>query len=122
MSTYAQALDALVIQAGQALGIPATRDPSQVPALVAGESRGCLLVGFPTSIGRLLGGPNLDVPLSLVAPAPADLATADWLLEHLDPLLEFAQVGQTINRPVDIGDSTYPAVTVTARIALEVTP
>jgi hypothetical protein len=122
VSDYARMLDLLTEQAGAALGIPATRDPSQVPALVASESRGCVLVGFPTSMGRLMGGPNLDVPLSLIAPAPADLATADWLLEYVDALLEFAQAGQTINRPVDIWDSTYPAVTVTARIAMEVSP
>lgn len=120
MSAYADMLDALAAEAQAALGIPVTRDPSLVVGLVSSDAGGCVLVGFPTSVGRLLSGPNLDVPLSLLAPAPANLATADWLLEHLDALLEFAQAGQTINRPVDIGDNTYPAVTVTARIALEV--
>ena len=119
--TYAAMLDALVAQAQTALGCPATRDPSQVPGLVA-QAGGCVFVGFPTSIGRLLDGANLDVPVALVAAAPADLASADWLLERLDALLEFCRAGLSNSGPLDVGDMTYPAVTVTTRIALGGTP
>jgi hypothetical protein len=115
--TYADMLDTLVADVGAALGIPATRDPSVVPGLVS-QGLGCVFVGFPTNIGRLLGGPNLDVPVSLVAPAPSDLRAVNWLLGHIDALTDFCAVRTSSIGPLDIGDLTFPAVTVTARIAL----
>lgn len=117
MTTYRQMLDELVAEAGAALGVPATRDPSVVPGLV-GRGTGCLFIQFPTAIGRLMAGPNLDVPISLVAPAPGDLHAVDWLLDHVDELLDFARVKDSTQGPLMIGDLTYPAVTVTARIAI----
>jgi hypothetical protein len=110
-------LDQLVIEVGAALDIPATRDPSVVSGLVS-SGKGCLFVGFPTHIGRLLAGPNLDVPISLVAPAPSDLLAVNWLLDHIDALVDFAHASTSSNGPLDIGDLSYPAVTVVARIAL----
>jgi hypothetical protein len=118
---YAAMLDALADQVGQATGVPTTRDPSVLPGLIA-QHRGAILVGFPTAVGRLLDGANLDVPVYLVASAPANLAAADWLLEHLDDLLEVCRTGVASNGPLDLGDLTYPAVTVTTRIALGGTP
>ena len=118
MGLYSDALDDLVVKAQAVLGVPATRDPSQVAYLTA--SGGCILVGFPVQAGRLLeGGGNLDVPVSLVAPAPGDLDAVDWLLEHLEGLVEFTQVATTTHGPLDIGEQTYPAVTATARIAVQ---
>jgi hypothetical protein len=117
MSTYRDMLDALVLAVENALDIPATRDPSVVPGLVS-SGVGCVFVQFPTHVGRLLAGPNLDVPISLVAPAPSDLQAVNWLLDHIDALVDFAHVSTSTNGPVSIGDLTYPAVTVTARIAL----
>lgn len=123
MSLYSDALDDLVAKAEAALGVPATRDPAMVGPLVA-QSGKCVLVGFPTQAGRwLVGGGNLDVPVSLVAPAPGDLASVDTLLEHLEALVEFTQAATTTHGPLDVGESTYPAVTATARIAVqEATP
>jgi hypothetical protein len=118
MSLYADMLDELVATAELALGIPATRDPSQVAGLVAAS--GCVFVGFPVIAGRLLGGPTLDVPVSLIAPAPSDLLAVNWLLEHMDTLVTFTQSTTAVNGPLDFGDLTYPAVTATARISLEV--
>jgi hypothetical protein len=117
MNTYATMLDGLVKDVEAALGVPATRDPSEVAGLVS-SGKGCIFVGFPAHFQRLLDGPNLDVPVSLVAPAPSDMRAVDWLLDHIDALIEFCAVGTSLNRPLDIGDLTYPAVTVTARIAL----
>lgn len=117
MGQYIDMLDGLVSTAEQALNIPATRDPSQVPVLVA-QGSGCVFVGFPTHVQRLLDGPNLDVPVSLVAPAPSDLRAVDWLLDNMDALVDFCHASTSLTRPLDIGDLTYPAVTVTARIAL----
>jgi hypothetical protein len=114
---YAAMLDALTAQVAQGTGVQATRDPSVLPALVA-QDGGAILVGFPTAVGRLLAGATLDVPVYLVAGAPASLAAADWLLEHLDDLLEVCQAGTATNGPLDVGDLTYPAVTVTTRISL----
>jgi hypothetical protein len=117
MSAYSDMLDATVQEVEAVLGIPATRDPSMVSALVS-QGPGCIFVGFPTHAARLLQGPNLDVPISLVAPAPGDLQAVNWLLENMDALVEFCAVSATINGTLDIGDLTFPAVTVTARIAL----
>jgi hypothetical protein len=110
-------LDALVTEASAALGIPATRDPSVVPGLVA-QGSGCLFIGFPVHVSRLMAGPNIDVPISLVAPAPSDLLAVNWLLDNIDALVDFAHASTSTNGPVTIGDLNYPAVTVTARIAL----
>jgi hypothetical protein len=118
VSTYSDMLDSLVAGAESALGIPATRDPSEVGSLVS-QSGGCVYVQFPTHVGRLLTGPNLEVPLSLVAPAPADLSSMDWLLDHFDPFVEAFGSANVTNGPLDVGSNTYPAVTVTAQIALD---
>jgi hypothetical protein len=117
MTTYRDMLAELVRDAEAALGIPATRDPGAIQGLVA-ENGGCIFVGFPLNFQRLLAGPNLDVPVSLVAPAPGDLRAMDWLLDNVDALVEFCAASTTAVRPLDVGDLTYPAVTVTARIAL----
>ena len=118
MSAYSDALDALVREAATALGLPATRDPSLVTGLVAGNAGGCVLVGFPTHAGRLLDGRNLDVPVLLVAPAPSDIRSVNFLLDHMDDLAAFAKVSTLLNAPIDIGNQTYPSVTATARLAL----
>jgi hypothetical protein len=117
MTTYSAMLDELVRDAEVTLGVPATRDPGAIQGLVA-EHGGCVFVGFPINFQRLLTGPNLDVPVSLVAPAPGDLRAVDWLLERIDALVEFCGASNTAVRPLDVGDLSYPAVTVTARIAL----
>lgn len=118
MSDYSDGLDALVTQIGTALTLPATRDPSVVPGLVA--SGGCVFVGFPTHVKRLLGGANLEVPVSLVAPAPSDLLAVNFLLEHMDDLIAAAGAKFVSNGPLDVGDRTFPAVTVTAQVALQI--
>jgi hypothetical protein len=117
MSAYSDMLDQLVIAVGAALDIPATRDPSVVAGLVS-QGNGCIFVGFPIHVSRLLAGPNLDVPVSLVAPAPSDLRAVNWLLANIDALVDFCAASTSSNGPLDIGDLTIPAVTVTARIAL----
>jgi len=119
--TYSDMLDQLVVEASNGLGVEATRDPSLVGSLVAAHG-GCVFVQFPTHVGRLLDGANLEVPVSLIAPAPADLASVDWLLDHFDDLVQFFGARSVVNGPIDIGSETYPAVTVTAQIALGGTP
>ena len=116
MSVYSDMLDTLVEELGVALGVPVTRDPSLVAGLTA--TGGCVLVGFPTQVQRLMDGPVLDVPVSLIAPSPSDLRAVDWLLDHMDALAVACSAGTTVARPIDVGDLTYPSVTVTARIAL----
>lgn len=120
MSAYSDMLDALVVEAEAALGVKATRDPGVVGSLVS-TGLGCIFVQFPTHVGRLLAGPNLEVPVSLVAPAPADVPAMDWLLDHFDALVEFAGARDITTGPLDVGSNTYPAVTATAQIAMEVT-
>jgi hypothetical protein len=117
MTTYQDMLDQLVVDAGKALDLPATRDPSVMAGLVS-QGRGCVFVGFPTHMQRLLTGPNLDVPVSLVAPAPSDLRAVNFLLDHVDLLVEFCRASESTHGPLDFGDLLYPAVTVTARIAI----
>ncbi len=119
MSSVVDALDQLAAQAATAIGVPATRDPSVVPGLTA--AGGCVFVGMPTHINRLLGGPNLEVPVSLVVPGPSNLQRIDWLLDHLDALARFAGTRSIINSPIDIGTLTYPAVTATAQVAVTTT-
>jgi hypothetical protein len=119
VSTYSDMLDSLVTEVSAALGVPSTRDPSEVAGLVS--AGGCIFVQFPVHVGRLLSGPNLNVPISLVAPAPADLSSVDWLLDHFDAFVGFFGTRAVVNGPVDIGSLTFPAVTVTAQIALDTT-
>jgi hypothetical protein len=111
-------LDALAAQVAEGTGLPTTRDPGAVGGLVASDAGGCVLIGFPTAVGRLLDGANLDVPVVLVTRAPGDLRAADWLLEHLDDVLTACRAGSAANGPLDVGDLSFPAVTVTTRIAL----
>lgn len=116
MSTWREALDQLATQAASAVGVPATRDPSAVAGLVA--AGGCLLVGMPTQVFRMLTGPNAEVPVSLVSAAPSDLRAVDWLLDHLDPFLDFAGVRAPTIGPIDVGSNTYPAVTATVQLTI----
>lgn len=120
MSIYSDMLDALAVNCALTLDIPATRDPSVVGSMIAAEG-GCIYVQFPTHVGRLMAGPNLEVPVSLVAPAPADLQAMDWLLEHFDAFVELLGSRNVTAGPLDIGSNTYPAVTATVQIALDTT-
>lgn len=120
MSLYTDGLDALVAAVGAAVGVPATRDPSAVPGLVSGPSGGCALVGMPSHVDRLMAGPNLTVPVSLLAAAPSDIRAVDWLLEHMDALLVLVGSSNVQNEPYELGSNTYPAITATAQIALQV--
>ena len=116
MSTWRQALDQLTSQASTAVGVPATRDPSAVAGLVA--AGGCVLVDMPIQVGRLLAGPNLEVPIHLITGAPSDLRAVDWLLDHLDPFIAFTGSRSVTNNPKDVGANTYPAVTATVQITV----
>lgn len=117
MSTYSDMLDDIVTQAEARLGVVATRDPSMVDTLVAAHG-GCVYVQFPVHVGRLLAGPNLEVPVSLVAPAPADLQSVNWLLDHYDDLAAFTGSRSINNGPIEVGLSTYPAITATAQVVV----
>lgn len=116
MGVYVDMLGALAQEAEAALWIPATRDPALVSGLVA-SGRGCIYVQFPVHVQRLLTGPNLQVPVSLVAPVPADLTSIDWLLEHFDAFVEFCGARSVVNGPIDVGSNTFPAVTATVQVA-----
>lgn len=118
MSTYSEALDQLVSMAATSIGIPATRDPSMIGSLVAGESGGCVYIQFPTHVGRLLSGANLEVPISLVTRAPSDKKATDWLLEYMDALVDLAGARNVFHGPIDVGSNTYPAVTATAQLTI----
>jgi hypothetical protein len=116
VTTWRDALDQLASAASTAVGVPATRDPSAVAGLVA--AGGVLLVGMPTQVGRLLAGPNLEVPVSLVTAAPSDLRAVDWLLDHLDAFVAFTGSRSVTNNPLDVGANTYPAVTATVQLTV----
>lgn len=118
MSVYSDMLDSVVTTAEAELGLKATRDPGLVGSLVAAHG-GCVFVQFPEHIDRLMHGPSLEVPVSLVAPAPADLTSVDWLLDHMDALVETFGAREVRNGPIDVGSESYPAVTCTAQIALD---
>jgi hypothetical protein len=119
MGTYREMLDDLVTEITDTLGIPTTRDPAVVGAMAA--QGGCVFVKFPRHIGRLLVGPNLEVPVSLVAPAPADITSVNWLLDNYDAFVALLGSQSVTEGAVDIGTETYPAVTVIAQIALDTT-
>lgn len=106
----------LASQAAAATGVPATRDPSAVPGMVAGG--GVILIGFPTHVDRLLAGPNLEVPVFLMTGAPSDLRAADWLLDHLDAFVAFTGARSVTNGPIEIGTNQYPAVTAMVQLAI----
>ena len=119
MSTWRDAMDQLAFQAGQAVGVYATRDPSAVPGLVASDDEGCLLVGMPVQITRLMAGPNMEVPLTLITAAPSDLRAVDWLLDHLDSFCAFSGARNPVIGPTEIGTNTYPSVTATVSLAVK---
>jgi hypothetical protein len=119
MTTYQDkvaALDQLVVDAGKALDLPATRDPSVMGGLVA-QGLGCVWVGKPLPVSPLLAARQMDVPVSLVAPAPSDLRAVDFLIRYEDDLMEFLRSSDVTEGPLSFGDLLFPAVTVTARIA-----
>jgi len=118
MSTWRDALDQLAFQAAEAVGVYATRDPSAVAGLVAGQRQGCLLVGMPTQFDRMLAGPNLEVPVSLLTAAPSDLRAVDWLLDHEEAFVNFTGARSVVNNPLDVGANTYPAVTATVQLTV----
>lgn len=118
MSTWREALDLLTVQAAAAVGVPATRDPSAVSGLVASDAGGCLLVDLPTHVGRLLAGPNMEVPVHLMTANPPDLRAVDWLLDRLDGFITFTGARSVVNGSTPIGDLTYPSVTATVQLAI----
>lgn len=118
MSSWRQALDMLTEQAAAAVGVPAIRDPSKVSGLVASDAGGCLLVDLPTQVGRLLAGPNLEVPVHLITANPPDLRAVNWLLDRLDPFIAFTGSRSVVTGSTPIGDLTYPSVTATVQLTV----
>jgi hypothetical protein len=119
MMDYVTALNTLAGQITAQLGVTATRDPSAVAAICAQED-GCILIGIPTHVQRLMGGANLELPVTLIAKAPASLANVDWLLVHMDDFVALIGAKSVSNTPIDIGEMTFPAITAIAQITLEV--
>lgn len=118
MSIYSEALDHLAEQVAARTGLPVTRDPQDVSGLVA--QNGCVFIGMPTHVGRLLGGPNVEVPVSLVGKAPGGLSTINFLLDHLDAFVACVGAKSVTNNPLSVGDTQFPAVTAVAQIAISV--
>lgn len=116
---YIDGLDQLVQQLESTLGIPTTRDPSVVLPLVSSTSNGAIFVGFPTHVKRLLSGASLEVPISLVAPAPGDLTSVNWLLTHYDKFVETVGAKSVTITPFSIGDATLPSVNAVAQLVVE---
>ena len=123
MSLYSEALDILVTRLSDAVGVPVTRDPGVIGPLLnttntAGLLSGAIFVGFPTSVGRTQGGANLEVPVTLVAPAPADLNATNWLLDYYDIFVETCGHRNITVRPFVIGEASFPAVSATVQILI----
>jgi hypothetical protein len=114
VSAYSDALDALVQELSDALGIPATRDPSLIAGLIGGT--GMVFVGFPTVADRTMACISIDVPVSLIHASPPDLQAGEWLLDHLDAFINACQVDQTTAGSLEAGALTYPAVTAQVRL------
>jgi hypothetical protein len=101
-------LDTWAATLATATGIPVTRDPSTV-------NPPCILVGMPSAtrvtIGEIVA---LDVPVSLVAPAPGDKTNVDWLLDHLVAFTGAITPTQPVVATTDVGD--FPAYTTTVQL------
>lgn len=116
-TTLIDALDALTVEVGSHVGLPATRDPSAVAGLVAGG--GCVWVAYPDTVVATLEGVVVEVAVSVLAPAPASLTSVNLLLAHQQKLADSVGGAITSHSPIDIGDRAYPAVTVAARAVAE---
>lgn len=119
MATYIEALDALAVHLETQLGIATTRDPATVSALTA-QGGGCIYIGMPNHVQRLVTGANLEVPVSLVGLAPSNLQAIDYLLTHMDKFVEVCGAKSVNNGPIDVGDMTFPSITATVQFTVEV--
>jgi|LauGreDrversion4_2_1035121.scaffolds.fasta_scaffold02617_17 hypothetical protein len=79
----------------------------------------CLLVEAPSVISATQGAYTLTVPVSLVAPQPANRAALDFLLAHLPAALDACQARQAdpgIYSPN--GTQNFPSYRITATITV----
>jgi hypothetical protein len=77
-------------------GITVTRDPDKVIPP-------CIYVGMPDGIQATIGEQiALDVPVTLVAPAPSGKASGDWLLDNILTFLD------ALDRPGQATVQTLP--------------
>lgn len=113
MSKYSDALDELVALLETSLGVPATRDPSEIAGLIGGS--GMVFVGFPNIADRTMGAVALDVPVSLIHSNPPDIYAANWLLEHLDSFKDACITDTTTAGTLEVGPG-FPSVTATVRL------
>jgi hypothetical protein len=117
MSLYSEALDLLAGTCADRLALSATRDPDLVGTHLARDGL-VVFVQFPTHVDRLMGGANLEVPVSLLAPAPAGIVNLDALLERYDDFVDVVGSRLVSVGPIDVGAETYPAITATAQITV----
>lgn len=116
---YKEILDSFADQLATVLGVPATRDMDSVFPLI-NQNTGVVFVGFPTHVQRLMGGANLEVPVSLITLAPSNLQSVDWLLDRMDSLVSAVGAKSVSSNGFVIGDVTLPAITAIAQIGVEV--
>lgn len=73
----------------------------------------CLFLGVPTVESRSLGGFNIELPVSLVAPAPGSLTNITWLTDHIEEILDACGTGEATPTVVRYSDDVeFPAYTL----------
>lgn len=106
MTTITERLDEFTEALSLEMGIQATRDPAFVIAP-------CLFVDLPRLVNSTLDGVIMEVPVWLMAEGPADMISAEWLLGHVEKLVELC--GTLDAEPITYKD-TVPAYRVTATL------
>ena len=112
--TISADLDTWAAQLATATGLTVTRDPSTV-------NPPCVLVGMPSATRITVGEQvALDVPVSLLAPAPGDKVNVDWLLDHLVGFTAALDLSELTAEAGTYAPGDFPAYTTT--VQLHVTP
>lgn len=111
-------LNSLAVVITEKMEVPATRDMSDVPALIA-QNGGCIFIGIPVHVQRLMSGANLEVPVTMTASAPSNLQSADWLLSRMDAFVQLIGSKSVISTSLEVGDMSFPAISAVLQITLE---
>jgi hypothetical protein len=114
-----EAVQALLTEVGQQVGLPVTRDPQQARAKVA-QSGMCLTCSPPSGISRILGGGLVvGFPVHLVLPMPASITQVDRALTVLPAVAEaLGQWSWVWDDAIPLGPDFHPGFSIDVELTV----
>lgn len=115
----ADAVQTLLTEVGQQVGLPATRDPQQARAKIA-QSGMCLTCSPPSGTGRFLGGGLVvGLPVHLVLPMPASIAHMDRALAVMPAVAEALGTWSWVwDDSIPVGADYHPGFTLEVELTV----